>query len=63
MKREDDRRNSLKADALRGFFEFVNGIFLKWIKGKNAHWKQVIMIFIVRTISNGIICLKYPKTT
>lgn len=63
MKREDDRKYPLKADALRGFFEFVNGIFFKWIKGKNAHWKQVIMIFILRTILNRIIYLKYPKLT
>lgn len=60
MKREDDRRNPLRAAALRGFFEFGNSIFLKWIKEKNAYWKQVIMIFILRTTSNGIICLKYP---
>ncbi len=26
------------------FFEFVNGIFLKWVKEKNTYWKQVIMI-------------------
>ena len=37
MKREDDRRNPLRANALRGFFEFVNGIFLKWVKEKDAY--------------------------
>lgn len=32
MKREDDRMGSLKADALRGFFEFKNatsGLYCK----------------------------------
>lgn len=46
MKREDDRVDSLKADALRGFFVFINGIFLKWVKEKSAYWKQVSMILI-----------------
>ncbi len=46
MRREDDRRDLLKADALRGFFEFVNGIFLKWVKEKDAYWKQVITFYI-----------------
>ncbi len=55
MKREDDRRNPLRADALRGFFEFVKGIFLKWIKGKNAHWKQVIIIFVNNIRWNNIL--------
>jgi len=36
MRREDDRRDLLKADALRGFFEFVNGTFLKRVKEKDA---------------------------
>lgn len=36
MKREDDRVDSLKADALRGFFVFINGIFFKVGKGKEC---------------------------
>jgi len=46
MKREDDRMGPLKADALRGFFAFINCIFFKWIKEMSAYWKQVSTILI-----------------
>ncbi len=46
MKREDDRRGPLKADALRGFFAFINCIFKKLVKEMSAYWKQVSMILI-----------------
>ena len=36
MKREDDRRNPLKADALRGFFCICKWYLFKMDKGKEC---------------------------
>lgn len=42
MKREDDSRGPLKADALRGFFEFQNETF--GFVCKNLPYKRLNMI-------------------